>query len=104
MKRRDERTPVPAERSRTVRQELIDRLQGAPVPIGVLSAEIGLAEKQLLAHLESLSRQVKLVITPARCGKCGFEFTGRRRAKKPGKCPRCRSTYIEEPLYSLSDG
>lgn len=99
---RFEQVPVPAERSRTVRQQIIDYLQGEPASVGMLSAEIGLPEKQIQEHLESLRKQVKLVITPARCGKCGFEFRERRRTRKPGKCPKCRSTYIDEPLYSIA--
>lgn len=98
----DEQTPVPQARSRTIRQQLIDCLRDGPVSIGMLSAEIGLSEKQLQDHLDNLHRQVRLVITPARCAKCGFEFKSRRRTRKPGKCPKCRSTYIEEPLYSLT--
>lgn len=70
--------------------------------IGMLSGEIGLSEKQLQGHLENLHKQVELSITPARCAKCGFEFKDRRRTRKPGKCPRCRSTFIEEPLYSIA--
>lgn len=99
---RERQTPVPRARSRTVRQQLIDCLRDGPVSIGMLSGEIGLSENQLQNHLESLQRQVRLVMIPARCAKCGFEFKSRRRTRKPGKCPKCRSTYIQEPLYSLA--
>lgn len=85
-----------------MRQQIIDYLHGEPVTVGLLSTEIGLSERQLHEHLESLRKQVKLVITPARCGRCGFEFRDRRRTRKPGKCPKCRSTYIDEPLYSIA--
>lgn len=101
MKHREARTPVPTARSQTVRQQIVEYLHGPPVSIGVLSAEIGMAEKQLHEQLESLQKQVKLEITPARCGKCGFEFKERRRTRKPGKCPKCRSTFIEAPLFSI---
>lgn len=97
----DEHTPVPAARNRTIRQQIIDCMRAGPVPIGVMSAEIGLSEKELQGHLESLRRQVSFSLTPARCAKCGFEFRNRTRTRKPGKCPKCRSTYITEPLYSL---
>lgn len=97
----DEHTPVPAARDRTIRQQIIDCMRAGPVSIGMLSAEIGLSEKVLQDHLESLRRQVRFALIPARCAKCGFEFRGRRRTRKPGKCPECRSTYITEPLYSL---
>lgn len=103
MKNKDKQPATPPERTLTVRQQIIDYLDGAPVSIGMLSAEVGLSEKQLYEHLESLQKQVKLSIKPACCGKCGFEFKDRRRTRKPGKCPRCKSTYMQEPLYSLSE-
>lgn len=102
MKPRDAQTPVPPVRSRTIRQQIIECLRAGPVSIGMLSGEIGLSEKQLQDHLDNLHKQVKLVITPARCAKCGFEFKGRRRTRKPGKCPACKSTFIEEPLYTTA--
>lgn len=86
----------------TLRQQIIGALGRGPVSVGELSREVGLPEKRLHEELAGLRKQVRLVITPARCGKCGFEFRERRRTKKPGKCPGCRSTYIHEPLYSLS--
>jgi len=51
-----------------------------------------------LRHLEqSLKRQgLHLVVEPARCRHCGFTFS-RDKLRKPGKCPRCRRTWIEEP-------
>lgn len=102
MSHRDAPTPIPRQQSRTVRQQIIDRLRGSPVSVGELSGDVGLPEKRIREELESLHRQVRLEIKPARCGKCGFEFRERRRARKPGKCPKCRGTYIEEPLFSIS--
>lgn len=101
MKRRDAQPPVPPERARTVRRQIIDELRRGPVSIGELSREVALPEKQIRDHLDSLRSQVALTITPARCGRCGFEFKGRTRTGKPGKCPQCRSTHIVEPLYAL---
>ena len=101
MKRKDKQPTIPHAQTQTIRQQIIDHVSGAPVSIGTLSAELGLPEKQLHVHLESLQKQVRLSIAPARCGKCGFVFSGRRRTKKPGKCPKCKGTYIEEPLFSL---
>ena len=102
MKHKNKQPTTPPERAQTVRQQIIDCLSDAPMSVGMLSVEVGLPEKQLQGHLESLQKQVKLSITPARCGKCGFVFRDRRRARKPGKCPKCRSTYIEEPLFCLA--
>jgi len=104
MKRSREQPPVPPERTATLRRQIVEFLGRGPVSIGELSREIGLSEKRLHEELAGLRKQVRLAIVPARCGKCGFEFKERRRTKKPGKCPACRSTYIHEPRYSLAGG
>lgn len=101
MSRFDERTPIPPARSRTIRQQIIECMRAGPVSIDMMSAQIGLSEKQLQEHLENLHKQVKFRIIPARCVNCGFEFRKRRRTRKPGKCPGCRSTHIQAPLYVL---
>lgn len=55
-----------------------------------------------LAHLAKSSRHsgYELVMDPAECRKCGFEF-GTDKFSKPGKCPKCRSTWIFEPLIGV---
>jgi predicted Zn-ribbon and HTH transcriptional regulator len=55
-----------------------------------------------LTHLAKSSRHsdYELVMDPAECRKCGFEF-GTDRFSRPGKCPKCRSTWIYEPLIGV---
>ena len=55
-----------------------------------------------LQHLAKTLRHSdqRLVITPARCHKCGFSFANDK-VTKPGKCPRCRGTWISEPLLEV---
>lgn len=101
MKRSREQPPVPPARATTLRQQLIECLKRGAVSAGELSQEIGLPQKRIHEELASLQKQVRLVIVPARCGQCGFEFKERRRTTRPGKCPVCRSTHIHEPLYAL---
>ena len=57
---------------------------------------------EALAHLAKSSRHgdYELVMDPAECRKCGFEF-GTDKFSKPGKCPQCRSTWIFEPLIGV---
>jgi predicted Zn-ribbon and HTH transcriptional regulator len=57
---------------------------------------------EALAHLAKSSRHsdYELVMDPAECRKCGFEF-GTDKFSKPGKCPECRSTWIFEPLIGV---
>ncbi len=51
-----------------------------------------------LRHLaKSLAHgEWKLVVTPARCRKCGFEF-GPDKLHKPSKCPECQATWLHAP-------
>lgn len=55
-----------------------------------------------LKHLAQSSRHgdYELVIEPAECRKCGFEFSADK-FSRPGKCPECRSTWIFEPLIGV---
>ena len=34
--------------------------------------------------------------------KCGFVFAAQK-LLKPGKCPQCRSTWLEEPVIEIID-
>ncbi|MFW9846362.1 MAG: transcriptional regulator [Candidatus Thorarchaeota archaeon] len=58
--------------------------------------------------IEHISASVKnkgkrLLIRPASCGKCGFVFSSRKSAKRPSKCPKCRSEWILLPGYLIRD-
>jgi predicted Zn-ribbon and HTH transcriptional regulator len=55
--------------------------------------------------LEHIAKSVKtrkkqLLIRPARCGSCDFIFTVCS-AKKPSKCPKCKSEWIIPPAYLI---
>jgi len=53
--------------------------------------------------LRSLKKSpYRAVVTPARCRKCGFCFHDDK-LHKPGKCPRCRETWISEPLIEIRE-
>jgi predicted Zn-ribbon and HTH transcriptional regulator len=84
---------APREHQETHRQA-IKRVLGdnEPRTLRDLSQEIGLSERDVAHHLQALDR-VRGFLTwhPARCLGCGFEFTGRRKARKPSRCPECRS-------------
>ena len=57
---------------------------------------------EALTHLAQSSRHgdYELVIEPAECRKCGFEFRTDK-FSRPSKCPRCRATWIFEPLIGV---
>jgi hypothetical protein len=71
-----------------------------------LSQELGIAEKEVYAHLPHIAKSVaaqgkQLVIAPSRCLKCGYVFDTRKRFTRPGRCPECRETYIQKPSYGI---
>ena len=92
---------IPKERNETIRQELMRLLEGNQLSASDLSKEIRKSEKEIYDHLEQIKRSGLLIIIPARCNDCGYIFEKRDRPKKPGKCPRCKGTHIEQPLFSI---
>ena len=54
-----------------------------------------------LPHIKASIKPKKLNIIPAECRKCGFIFKERTKLKAPSKCPRCRSEWIDEPLFKI---
>jgi hypothetical protein len=93
--------PITRERSETVRQEIIRLLDGQALPVGAISKEVGKSQKEVSEHLDQIARSGRLTIIPAGCGDCGFVFKDRTRSKKPGKCPVCRSTRINQPMFTV---
>jgi predicted Zn-ribbon and HTH transcriptional regulator len=73
-----------------------------------ISSALGLPEKAVYDHLEHLRRSLqsesrRLEMIPAACQDCGFVFAKRSRLTRPGRCPDCRSTHLNEPLYSIRE-
>lgn len=61
-----------------------------------------------LAHIAKsvrrLSRGKKyLFMIPPRCRKCGFLFKDLDKPKKPSRCPRCKSEWIEPPRFTIRE-
>jgi len=91
----------------TVRQRLQAELEKETLDCRELSQRLHQSEKEILEHLDhlrlSLRQQAKrLKIEPAVCRRCGFSFDDRSRLTKPGKCPKCRHTGIEPPLFYIA--
>lgn len=93
-------------RQETIRQGLLRILRAHKASALDLSAELGIPEKAVYAHLEHLRRSLQhapetLAIDPATCLDCGFRFGKRTRLTRPGKCPACRGTHLSAPLFYL---
>jgi len=106
LKNKQKESVIPQERHETIRQKIMDTLEGNSFSARDISGEVGVSVREVFEHLghiqKSLGRgEYHLVMTPAECKKCGFVFKKRERLKKPGKCPVCRGESIQEPLFSL---
>lgn len=108
MKDKPKQPFIPPEKHDTLRREILSLLADRTLSARDISAEIGISQKEVLHHLEHIRMMTRnsgerLLIHPATCKKCGFEFVKRDRLTKPGKCPVCRSEQIEEPLFSVGE-
>jgi len=103
-----DRDPPGVGATRTPRQQLRGLLRREALSFDALRALLGLAVRRLeeeLRHVErsARGRGERLVVEPARCIACGFEFRDReaRHLHAPGRCPRCRSERITAPTFRL---
>ena len=99
-------SPNRTERAQTTRQQIIAILTQQETGARELSKMIGASEKDVYAHLEHIARSVlsqhkKFRIRPSRCRSCGYEFEHRRRLNRPGRCPNCKRSHLEEPLFRI---
>lgn len=88
------------------RRDLISLLLDQPMSLSQIAHAMGESPKDVSDALNHLVKSLKhteqeLVIHPAECRRCGFEFRADK-FKRPSKCPQCRSTWIAEPLFSVS--
>jgi predicted Zn-ribbon and HTH transcriptional regulator len=92
---------------RTIRQRIIDLLEQEEVTAREISQRIGIREKEVYDHLTHISRTMsargkRLRVPPFSCLACGYVFKERDRFTRPGRCPRCKGTRIQVPVYRLS--
>ena len=100
------RTISVAETSKTIRKRIIDLLSERNMNARDLSQALGIPEKELYKHLIHVEKSVSgsgknLIVRPFQCLKCGYSFKGRKRFSPPGRCPKCKSTYLEKPYYEI---
>ena len=103
-KEKPKEPPVPVERQETIRQKIVSLLKEKTLSAQDISFYAMIPLKDVFEHLEHIQkskRDYRLNVTPARCNKCGFIFKKRDKLRKPGKCPVCRNTLINEPLFSI---
>ena len=96
-------SPVQVE---TIRQQIMALLIEREMSARELSQAIGIREKEVFEHLPHIARSVavqkkKLIIQPAQCLACGYVFRDRKRFTRPGRCPRCKKSHLDEPKYQI---
>ena len=91
----------------TIRQEMTRLLEEDARDARELSQLLGIKEKEVYEHLAHIARSVKaqkkkLTVLPFSCLACGFVFEERRRFTRPGRCPKCKDSRVEYPLYRIN--
>ena len=87
------------------RKGLITLLEDNPLSLKDIAVLLEMTPRDVeddLRHLIKSLRhsEYRLCITPAHCRKCGFTFQ-KEKLHKPGKCPHCHETWIQEPLLEI---
>ncbi len=90
----------------TRREQIIEILKQTPQTVTQLANFFQLKPKDIETDLEHIKKSVKaknlkLIIEPTYCEKCNFIFKERSRIRKPGKCPKCNSESISEPVFYI---
>ena len=106
MGKKIKKEPVPESASATIRRRMVEILSQWEMSALDLSQELGVAEKIILSHLPHVIRSVgskgqKVVIQPAGCLACGFQFKERDRLTRPGRCPQCKKSHISPPRFRI---
>jgi transcriptional regulator len=47
------------------------------------------------------AKGMRLRVPPFECLRCGYIFRDRERYTRPGRCPRCKESHIQTPVYRL---
>jgi predicted Zn-ribbon and HTH transcriptional regulator len=89
----------------TLRRHLHELLSAEPRSVSSLARELGLTRGDLEDDLRHMLRSAAvrgdaIEVLPARCRTCGFEF-GPDRLAKPGRCPACKGSRIQEALIRI---
>ncbi len=74
--------------------------------IAILGLDI--RPNEVYEHIEHIAKtvnrqydgKIEIVMQPPRCRRCGYVFKDLRKPRKPSRCPRCRSEWIEPPSFA----
>jgi len=94
-------------RVKTIRQDMAALLNEEECTARDLSVSVGVSEKEVYEHLSHIAKTVMiqnktLVIRPFECRHCGYVFKDRKRLSRPGRCPKCKGSYLKSAAYKIS--
>jgi transcriptional regulator len=95
------------DRTQTLRQRMAALLSENEMTARDLSQALGIREREVFDHLSHIARTVaaqggRLTVLPILCLSCGWVFQERKRFTRPSRCPRCKKSHMEAPVYRLS--
>jgi predicted Zn-ribbon and HTH transcriptional regulator len=87
------------------RRDLIALLAGGPRTASSLARALGIQRGDIADELRHAIRSAEasghiVIVEPARCKACGFEFD-RSTLTRPGRCPACKGSRLFEPLLRI---
>lgn len=80
-----------------------------PVSAEDIARAFELEVSDVYIHLEHIAKSIRresgnkkiLLMIPPRCRKCGYIFKDLEKPKKPSRCPKCKSEWIEPPRFTV---
>lgn len=93
--------------TQTLRRKIIALLTDREMDARGLSEVLRIKEKEVYEHLIHVERSVQaaggqFILTPSECLLCGYVFEDRRRLTRPGRCPRCRRSKLQNPSFRIA--
>ncbi len=98
----------------TIRERIVRLLSSAEYPMSAaeIARELGLPPgevRSVYAHLEHVAKTLNgmyggslvLLMEPPHCRKCGYVFKSLKKPRKPSRCPKCGSEWIEPPRFII---
>ena len=91
---------------KTIRQRIMVLLCEEEMSAREISRATGIREKEVYEHLSHIARSAagqgkKLIVGPFSCLSCGYIFQDRKRLNRPSRCPQCKGSHMEEPMYRI---
>jgi predicted Zn-ribbon and HTH transcriptional regulator len=93
----------------TRRERIIELLESAEYPLtpkeicDTLDIKSESIVVEDIGHIAKTARanNKEVIMRPPQCAKCDFLFKSRKSAKRPSRCPQCKSEWIIAPGFMI---